>query len=363
MSSKTRSGAESQPSPPRRNILRGWFELPSGIGEPHLTTAGTAAVWWIPKPRSPRVTLLATVWAWAAALPLVAGTLWWMARESDSLWPFGHPVAGPAELLLRYEIVLIVCLMYVTLKSLPMWMRHGLVARRDRAAIEAAILAGQWERAGLLVHRYCIMRSAFRRRMPGRVAAWDERIRGRLSRHRRFYVYYSLYRPPLPEDVTSSFTPVVTPPPRPPLWSAAGLVPITWLLYMLILDVVRNRYWQRLVVFNAVLLMVILVTYGTYFALMLLGQSHFFRFAPGVLQMVRYRAGRRRPMIETFDLRHVHVALDLSSKWPAVTVFGDAGRSGVAFRLPRGEEAITATFRACLSTAPSPPLPEDDLMG
>ena len=333
-----------------------------GVGDPRVTYTGPAAIWWIPKPRGPRVSLVTAAAAWLIGLSLTAATMLWSHSQSSPLWPFGRPVLSSVEILLRYEIILLVCLAYVTLCSLRRWVQHIRVARHDARAIDAATRAERWETAGLLVHRYCLMVSAIWRRVPALATSWDEILRQKLPRHRRLYVYYRGPLPSLPTDPTASFTPAVMPPPHPSLWSAIGLVPVGLLLYWLVLDVIQRGYPQRIVLFNAVLLGVVLLTYGSYFLLSLLGRSNFFRFAPGVAQLVKFGLSRRRPKIETYDLRQVHAVLDLSSRWPGLTLLDTPGYKRETFRLPRGDDVIEAVFRASLSTAPTPPLPEETLV-
>ena len=354
--------ADRRPLPSGRRAGRTWFQAASDVPDPHVTYIGPAAIWWIPKPRGPRISFWSTLVAWLVGLPVTGATLVWLHLKSEPLWPFGRQVSSLAEILLRYEIVLLVCLVYVTVRSLPLWVRHHRLAKRDAKAIDAAIRAEQWDTPGLLVHRCCLLVSTIWRRVPGRVAAWDDVLRQKLPRHRRLYVYFRDKAPPLPPDATASFTPAVIPPPRPSLWSAAALIPVTLLLYLLVLDILRKGYPERLILFNALLLIVILVSYGTYFLLSLLGRSHYFRFAPGVVQLVKFGLRRRRPAIETFDLRQVHAVLDLSSAWPALTLLDTPGYKRETFRLPRADDVTEAVLRASLSTAPSPPLPEETLI-
>ncbi len=342
--------------PTRRRGLR------RPLPEPRVEYLGPAAVWWIPKPRGPRITLRRAGLAWLGLLPLIAATMLWSHLETESLWPFGRRISSLPEILLRYELILMVCLAYLTIPSGRSWLRHRRFARRDARAVEQAIEQERWELAGLLLHRYCLLTSALWGRLPSRVGAWDAVIRGKLPRHRRVYVYHRGKPPGLPGDATAGFAISVIPPPKPSLWSATALLPVALILYVLVVDVARHGHPQRLILFNAVLLAGVLLFYGTYFMTALLGRSNFFRFAPGVLQLVRYRTFRRRPLIRTWDLRRMHLVLDLSSKYPGLTLLDEESGRRSTLRLPRGDEAREAVFRAALSTVPSPPLPEDRLV-
>jgi hypothetical protein len=263
--------------------------------------------------------------------------------------------------LLRYELILVVCMAYVTAVSAPVWLRYRRLAGHDVRELDLAIQNEQWERAGLLLHRYCLLTSAIWRKLPSQVRAWDALLRHRLSRHRRMYVYYRGDKPRLPEDVHAGFGITVVRRPRPSPWSAAGLVPIALLVYLLVIEVIRGDTHHAFL-FNTVLLSVLLVSYTTYFFMALLGRSSFLRFAPGVMQVVCYRALHRRSRIHSYDLRRLHLVLDLSSSWPGLTLLDTPGYRREVFRLPRDPEAVEAVFRSALSTVPSPPLPDDLLV-
>ncbi len=322
---------------------------------------GTAAVWWIPKPKGPRMSVWAVLLAGAVILPLTIGTLIYLYDMGLSLWPFGRRITTMAEIVLRYEMIALVCLVYLLLRSLPGWLRYRRLARRDARAIEDAIARERWEEAALRLHRYCLLVSAIWRRIPPRAEAWDSLVRARLPRNRRVYVYYATEPPPLPSDVTASFTPEVFPPNQPSLWSAVLLVPVALMLYLVILDIASSGQWPRMLFFNVILLVVILVLYGGYFLLALLGRSRYYRFAPGVIQHVKFDMSHRRPRIETFDLRRTHLVIDLCGPSPTVTL-SEGGAGHVILRPRGGEDVHDAMLRAALSTAPSPPLPEEGLL-
>lgn len=330
---------------------------------PAVTYHGPVAIWWIPHTRRPRASLTRALLAWLVAIPVTGGTMLWNHAESAPLWPFGRQATSGGEILLRYELIALTYLTYVTLQSLPRWLRYRAQARRDAVAIDRLIKEQRWDAAGVHVHRYCLLVSAVWRRVPARVDTWDALLRSRLPRHRRLYVYYRKVPPPVPPNPGSSFAPVVVRAPHPPLWSMAVLVPVGAMLYMLIVDILRSGYWQRALLFNAVLLTVVLVAYGLYFVLSLLGRSHYLRFAPGAFQVVQFRPLRRNPRIETLDVRRLHATLDLAAITPGVTFLDTPGYRRETFRLPRGPEVIEATMRCVLSTAPTPPLPEEQLVG
>ncbi len=338
-------------------------DLDVTAGTPFVTYHGAAAAWWIPKPRSPRISLRMAARVWAVALPLTIAAFLWNWSQTERLWPFGRQVTLAPEIALRYAMIGLTYVVYVTLRSLPVWVRHRRLAKADAREIDGAIAAGQWERAGLLVHRYCLLVSAVWKRVPARVATWDAVLRPHLPRHRRLYIYYRGRPPALPQDVTASFAPVILTPPQPTLWSAAALVPVGVLLYLLVMDIARSGYWQRAMLFNAVLLTLVLASYGAYFLLMLLGRARYLRLAPGAFQILRYPAFGHRPRLLSYDLRRLHAVLDLSSPWPGLTLLDTPEYRRETYRLPNVREAIEAVLRAALSTAPTPPLPEEQLVG
>lgn len=333
----------------------------SVLPDPQVHYVGPVAVWSVPRPRTPRLTLRGAATAWLVAIPLTGATLLWLEALGRPLWPFGRRIEQLPEILLRYEITGLAFLVYATLVSLPLWWRMRRLARRDVRAIDDAMRAGRWEQAALLLHRYGLLMTAIWRRLPARALAWDGVVRRRLPRHRRMHLYWHRSPVSLPPDPTAGFAPVVLPPPAPSGWAALGLLPVAFLVYVLLMDVAGGGAWQRLVLVNAVLLMLILVGYSAYFVGALLGKSQFYRFAPGVFQVVRYGVGARTPQIEAHDLRASQVVLDCSSRYPALTITSPDGARHT-FRLPRKPDAPEAVLRAVLSTAPIEQMPEDQLV-
>lgn len=329
---------------------------------PRIDNVGPAAVWWIPRPAGPRISLAAAIPAWPAVAVVVAGAMLWARWVSAPLWPFGRPAASPPEVLMRYVLIFMVCLGYLTVRSVGTWWRLWKHARRDAEAIEQAVRDGNWVRAGLHLHRYALLVSEVWRRLPPAALVWDGIIRPRLAQHRRVYVYYSGPPPALPPDPAAGFAPVVVTPPGPSPWTAVVLVPVGVLLYTLVTDILRQGQWQRAVLFNAVLLVAILMFYGSYFLLALLGRSGYLRFAPGLMQVVRFGALSRRPEIRTCDLRRLDLVLNLTSRPAGLTLVRAGERRLETYALPRDPRAVEAVLRAALSAAASPPLPGDRLV-
>jgi len=329
---------------------------------PYVTYHGPVSVWWIPKFRGPRVSLWTAMIAWFMTLLFSGLTLLWLKAASKPLWPFGRPIQSPAEILFRYEIIILVYLIYMTLRSLPLWIRNIKQAKHDASAIENHIGNERWESAALLIHRYCLLVSSIWRRVPGRVATWDGVVRKKIPRHRRLYIYFCGKPPQVPTGASAGFSPEIIPPPLPSMWSAAGVIVVAMLIYFLVMDIVRHGNWQRIVLFNAVLFLIILICYGSYFLLTVLGRANYYRLAPGVIQLVKFTTFRRRPFIETFDLRRANAILDLCSPWPGITLLNTPGFKRETFRMSKGANVTEAFMRAVLSTVSSPPLPEDNLL-
>lgn len=359
------SGLVTSPGPPVKSTVASEVITKSdgtGWPAPRLTHLGSAAVWWIPRPASPRLSVGAALLWWLLGAAATGGTLLWALAESEPLWPFNRQASGTA-ILLRYEYTLLVFLVYLTSRSIPAWLRCRRLARGDAEAIEAALASGEWEIAALRLHRFCLLLSSVWRRVPRHVGSWDALLRPHLTYHRRLYVYYSRTPPARPQDEEAGFVPVILKPPHPPLWSLAVLLPVAVALYLLGLDILRRGYWERVLFFNTVLLTGILAGYLAYFGMTLLGRSQYLRFAPGAVQFLKVTPLRRRPQIESYDLRSHHAVLDLTGIWPGLILLDEKGRWHVRLRLPRIPDAVEAALRACLSTAPTPPLPEDSLLG
>ncbi len=122
--------------------------------------------------------------------------------------------------------------------------------------------------------------------------------------------------------------------------------------------------WYRLLSFNSLVMITILIAYGALYARWVLGRSKYLRIAPQVAQLIKYRAFSKKPTIDTFDLRTHNVVLDLTGMVPALTFIRRSDQRNIrTFHLPGGTEHVPACLRAVLSTAPAPQLDHHELVG
>jgi hypothetical protein len=167
-------------------------------------------------------------------------------------------------------------------------------------------------------------------------------------------VYCDPTNPPeLPSTPEAGFTPILLRPPQLSLWLVPLLFPVAWLLYLLILDIAWQGYFQPAVVVNILLMIALFVGYGWFYLSKLLGRANFFRLLPGHFQLIRYRSSGKAT-IEDYDLRQSDVVLDLSGRQPGFTILNAGRYHRVRFRLPPWPEAVQGVLRATLSTASLP---------
>jgi hypothetical protein len=297
-------------------------------------------------------------------VPTLLGTGLWLMARSESLWSYGLSDPSGPQQLFKYEAILAVFLAYATVRSVPIWWRSLQIAREDADAVPRLIAAKRWVAAARVLHRCCLLRSAVWRRVGPRAAEWDAQIRPHLLRSRRIYVYFRETPPPRPEDPTSSFTPEVFGVGVPSVWSVVALVPLIAILYFLVDYIMRTEEWMLLLSVNVVLMVCLLLGYGTFYTLLLFGRVSYVRLAPGVAQWLRFAPLRRRPRIEAFNLREHDAVLDTTG-WRTTFSLVDRtdARTVHTFTLPSGADVTTACLRAVLSSAPIPPLADDQLEG
>ncbi len=288
----------------------------------------------------------------------------WLYARDEAWWSYGLPQPSGPQQLFKYELILAVFLAYATVRSIPIWWRSLRLARVDAASVPRLIEAGRWQGAARVLHRCCLLRSAVWRRVPPKAPRWDAQIRPHLPHSRRLYIYYRDTPPPRPEDPTSSFTPEVLGVGMPSVWSVVALIPLIVILYVLVDHVMRTDQLMLLLSVNVVLMVCLLIGYGTFYTLLLFGRVSYVRLAPGVAQWLRFSPLRRRPRIETFNLRDFDATLDTTG-WRYTFSLVDRidGRVVHTFTLPGGPDVTTACLRAVLSLAPIPPMADDQLEG
>jgi hypothetical protein len=93
------------------------------------------------------------------------------------------------------------------------------------------------------------------------------------------------------------------------------------------------------------------------------------RMAPGVIQVLEYRFRRAKPIVRSYwmDAATVAIMRNLrAGKKPQLTLTLQRGQQKDKidlWRMRKGEEAIQRIWQALLSTAPTPPLSDEELVG
>jgi hypothetical protein len=271
-----------------------------------------------------------------------------------------------SQLAVRYLSLASVGLLYLVLRSLPGWVRAGRVIRADRRAIESRIKEGAWAEAACRLHRCTHLRRELFG--PGRTPSWakqaDDRVRPHLSAARRLYVHYRDPAPALPGRPEAGFTPRVVP------VSVAGgwwMVPIVLVLAAAVLaDVgaaVHRRAFAGLATVNFVVAATIVVVYLTTHLLALLGWRTYFRFAPGVAEVLNYRIWRSRPDVSTVPLRAYDTLLDLTGSSIILTLVERGARAWTrVWQLRNNTENRDVCLRALFSRAEIPGLSREHLV-
>ena len=357
--------AKGVETPRRRWPWRSGPDAESAPFEPPVRV-GDVGTWWIRKPVSPRLSIPGAAGAWGLLGPAVVGTLLWVHERGESLWPYGHETPSFGQQILKYAMVMVVFLAYATIRSIPMWWSSLRLSAADARRLPTLIATQDWAEAARVLHRYCLLRGVVWRRVPRRAAAWDEQIRPHLPARRRLYVYYRGTAPALPEDPTSSFAPEVIAVGTPTGWAFVALVPLFVMLYFMVGNVfsLEPGQWRQLISLNTLLMGLLIVGYGTFYTLILLGRVSYVRLAPGVAQWLQFSAFRRRPRVQTLDVRAYDVTLDTSGQRYVFCLVNRADSFRAhTFRLPASAEVATACLRTVLSSAPTPPLSDDPLEG
>ncbi|MCP4250473.1 MAG: hypothetical protein GY778_25805 [bacterium] len=338
-------------------------ELASHVGDVEL--------WWIPRPRSPRTSLRRALLAGAVLLPgIIAAAAWGWAVVGDArgLWPWSREDITGAQILLRYLSVLVVAWGYVVLRSAPAWVRARRLAREDLAAAEHAVAdtaadPARWRRAGVHLHRSCLLRREVWPGLPQRVGELDEQIRRHLRPGRRLYIYYPDRPPPLPETPEAGFEPRVVLSAVFGWWTIPMFVVLASTVYAELTGSLKSQQWFTLRVFNFVVLASLLLALIYTCIMALMGRRQYFRFAPGVAELLSYGIIGRHPTVQAIGLREGDVVLDLTGSSIVLGAFQkNRGRPPRRHYLARSPEVIETCLRAVLSTAAVRPLPETQLV-
>jgi len=331
---------------------------------------GDAAVWWAPRPAGPRTSVRAAVIAGVLLAVGMGVAVVWTLRHGLEPWPW--PTIVPmtptaSQLAVRYLSLAFAGLLYLTLRSLPGWLRVGRVLRSDESAIEPRMKQNAWAEAACRLHRCAHLRRELYG--PGRMPAWaeeaDARIRPHLSSARRVYVHYRDEPPLVPDRPEAGFTPCIVP------VSVAGgwwMVPIVLVLAAAVLadlgTAIHRGSYGHLASVNFIVAATIVVAYLGTHLLALLGWRTYFRFAPGVAEVLNYRVWRSRPDVSTVPLREYDALVDVTGPSVVLTLVERRTRAWYrVWQLRNTAENREVCLRALLSSAEVPDLSREHLMG
>ena len=91
----------------------------------------------------------------------------------------------------------------------------------------------------------------------------------------------------------------------------------------------------------------------------------YIRMAPGVIQILEYRYSRSQPTIRSYPMQPGTLAVFTRiRKHPILTLAREENKDMLLFsRMQQPAQRIERTWQALLSTAPTPPLTDDALVG
>ncbi|MBN1512313.1 MAG: hypothetical protein JXB13_09885 [Phycisphaerae bacterium] len=335
-----------------------------------IEPVGDAHVWWVPRPPGPRTSVRAAVSAGALlALGLGAAVVCTL-RHGLELWPW--PTVVPmtptaSQLAVRYLSLACAGLLYLVLRSLPGWLRVRRVLRSDEAAVGPCMEENAWAEAACRLHRCAHLRRELYG--PGRMPSWtaeaDVRIRPHLASARRVYVHYRGEPPRVPDRPEAGFAPCIVP------VSVAGgwwMVPIVLVLAAAVLadlgTAVHRGSYGGLASVNFVVAATVVVVYLGTHLLALLGWRTYFRFAPGVAEVLNFRVWRSRPDVSTVQLGEYDALVDVTGPSIVLTLVERDTRAWYrVWQLRNTAENREVCLRALLSGAEVPDLSREHLMG
>jgi hypothetical protein len=306
---------------------------------------------------------------WLTLLILFIATWSRLSASGFVVWPFNRPLGSPPPARLqqffKYELIFAVFWSYGTLRSIPGWVRYWRLANEDAAQINTFIARDEWKQAAAKIHRCELLRRVLLKRPTNRLAEWDAKVRPNLSPAKRIYVYYRENPPPIPDGAVNAFIPEVIPLSQPRAATLIGLVPMLAAMWLLVMSILENTAnWYRLLSFNSLVMITLLLGYGVLYARWVLGRSKYLRLAPKIAQIIQYRTLSPKPIIDTFDLRNHNVILDLTGMTPTLSfIHRKDQRRPRTVLLPGGNRHVPACLRAALSAAAAHPLDDHELIG
>ncbi|MCK4659168.1 MAG: hypothetical protein KAV82_06560 [Phycisphaerae bacterium] len=333
-----------------------------------IETIGQVGVWWIERPAGPRVPPRVGLCAVLLVVPPVAAVLTWVGLRGEALWPWSTvtpALPSHPQYLLRYLLLLAGGVVYIVGRSVPAWVRLARTARADIAQAQNEVQSGRWEQAALHLHRHALLRGELSRRVDPAVIELDQAARPHLPTHRRLCIYYRRSPPPVPESPTAGFQPRVVPLSIAGGWCTGVIVAV---LMIGALTEARDAWltgqWQALGNLGFVVLVLALAVYAYIYTVGFLGRRSYFRFAPGIAELLQFKVRASKTQAETIALRSCDVFIDLTRP-AAILAFVEcsSNRRIAEYHLSRSPQTIETCLRAVLSDAPVHTLPNGELTG
>ena len=337
-----------------------------------IERVGDVSVWWIARPRGARLGPRTALAAALVILPLFVAVLAWVRLREERLWPWTtvtpmSPTA--AQYMLRYFYLLLGGFLLAVVSSMPAWRRLRDLAQRDLRTARTCAEEGDWASAGLHLHRAAVLRAELGIRPSGdrdeEIERLDALIAPRLPPLRRLFIYHAALPPALPESPESGFQPRVVPISVAGGWWTAAIITIVAVAMLGHLSAaLAARDWRALVNLNFIVEAAVLLAYGYLGLTGLLGRRRYFRFSPGVAELLHFKLRAGASETESIPLRRCDVYLDVTRPSAMLTLVDRDRRRRIAeYELGGGREVIETCLRAVLSVAPEHPLPKDELTG
>ena len=329
-------------------------------------SAGGVELWWIRRPAPPRTTVPRAAATGVILVAVCLAAMMWSAALSPGradIWPWSIGKINSAQVAMRYLSVFLVAWVYVVLRSLASWVRSARQARRDLTATSDLVMAERWPEAARTLHRCCLLWRDVWGRLPARAPVLDEIIRTRLQPRRRLYVYYVGSPPAIPDTPEAGFAPRVVPGAMVGWWTMVVFVALAATTYAELTGALRSQQWRVLRAVNFAVLACCLLGYAYVYVMTALGKRQYYRFAPGVAQLLTFGIIGLRAKVQSICLRKHDAILDVRGSSVLLAVVQPAGAPGSrSCRLARRPDVIETCLRAVLSTAPVREMPDAQLI-
>jgi len=236
----------------------------------------------------------------------------------------------------------------------------------DRLQARQLAESGHWQEAGRRLHRCMQLARELTGTRPPPVWAveLDCRIREHFASSRRLYVYYSRSRPACPASPDAGFAPRVVPVSQAGGWWVVPIVLVVAAgVFVDVSEAVRNAESAALLSFNFVLAAAIILVYGGMQVMALLGWRSYFRFAPGMAELLTYRIWRSRAHVDAIPLRECDVMIDTTSRQIVLTLVDRGADACVrTYTIRHTADNLDACLRSVMSAAPMQALSHEELV-